>query len=259
MEQTYPSTLPRISPSSVNSLDCARRFHELYVKKAWPSREPVENVAHGTAVHEVLAATHRGGGKLQADNLEALARAATWKVRWPDGTDKLVAAQRVLSSALGFVAFDAENAPSEMKTLSVEFQAEFPVCYENVRFLVSAKIDKIYCRSRHLVARNYKTSRPRIDLKQAFLELWVAKKMFPGYDSYSLEYLFLDGDNNVYRETVTDRDLRGIHALVMRAAVAALSSPDHAPCPGDTYNFCPIRASCDARSVIGARFSVREA
>lgn len=261
METIYPSTLPRISPSSVGSLDCSRRFHELYIKRNWPPRKPVDTdkFALGTAVHDVLSSLHRvDGSQVSAESYLALARAAVWKCEWPDCVDKAEAAQRVLASALGFVAYDAED-PEPGETLSVEWQSEFVCCHQGVRFVVSAKVDKIIARGDHLVARNYKTSRPRIDLKQAFLELWVAKKMFPGYASYSLEYLFLDGENNVHREAVTERDLRGIHALVMQAAVAALSSPDHAACPGATCDFCPIRATCDARSVIGARPSVREA
>ena len=254
------SNLPRISPSSIPDLECGRRYYQLRQLKVWPPRPMIEAVAFGIAVHEVLrlAFSNRTGGKPCLEHVEGWARTAVWRGRYPDGTDRQAATERVIAAVCAFIQNDADDEEGVAGTISIEKQDEFPRYYKGQPlFLVSAKIDRIFSRasdSTRLVARNYKTSRPRLDLRQAFLELWLAKRLYPDFKSYVLEYIWLDPeDHRVSMDVVTEKDLRGIHDIVMQAAIKVLTDTDHKPCPGECCTYCPIREGCEGQALISSQ------
>ena len=51
---TIQTSLPHLTPSSLNDLECPKKYETLQIRKQWQSREPTAAVANGTAIHAVL-------------------------------------------------------------------------------------------------------------------------------------------------------------------------------------------------------------
>jgi len=245
----------RITPSSVGDLECARKYHTLRVLKQWPSRPPLENVAFGTAVHDVLRQLYltRQGGILDTTNIGAMARSAVYKARYPRDVDRQRALGKVIEAVTMYAANDDEEDIAA--TLDLERMTEFPFRHGGRdAYMVSAKIDRTLVRPSEpsrLIARDYKLTAQRIDLREAFIMLWSAKQMRPGYEEYAIEYDWIDAeDRQVRRDVVEGHELRGQHTLIRDAALRILDGNDHPPSPGDACTFCPLRQSCQGLDAV---------
>ena len=247
--------VPRITPSSVGDLECARKYHTLRVEKKWPSRPPLENVAFGTAVHDVLRQLYmtRNGGILDLTNVEAMARSSVYRARYPRDVDRQRALAKVMEAVCMYVTNDDEEDIAA--TLDLERMTEFPFrhCGQDI-YMVSAKIDRTLVRPSapsRLVARDYKLTAQRIDLREAFILLWSAKQMRPGYESYAIEYDWIDAEERqVRRDVVEGYELKGQHTIIRDAALRILSADDHPPSPGDACTFCPLRQNCQGLDAV---------
>ena len=255
MTDTIRTHVPRITPSSVGDLECARKYHTLRVLKQWPSRPPLENVAFGVAVHDVLRQvyTTRRGSVLDLTNVEAMARSAVYKARYPRDVDRARALVKVVEAVCMYVTNDDEEDVSA--TLDLERMTEFPFRHGGQDiYMVSAKIDRTLVRPSalsRLVARDYKLTAQRIDLREAFILLWSTKQMRPGYTEYAIEYDWIDAeDRQVRRDVVEGYELRGQHSIIRDAALRILSSDDHLPSPGDACTFCPLRQNCQGLDAV---------
>jgi len=165
--------LPRISPSSVGDLtSCPKRYTETRILHNWGSnnREYPEGVAHGTATHAVLRDIFQGrqGGLVDLANVGALARTAVFKGRYPKGFDRERAIDRVIEAVCGYVR---SQKPEDIEgTIRCEDQIEFPFVWEGKPLcLVSTSLDRTLLRPSvpgRLVVKEYKTSRPKIDLQE---------------------------------------------------------------------------------------------
>lgn len=255
MTDTVWTHIPRITPSSVGDLECARKYYTLRVLKQWPSRPPLENVAFGVAVHDVLRQvyTTRRGSVLDLANVEAMARSAVYKARYPRDVDRARALVKVVDAVCMYTANDDEEDVAA--TLDLERMTEFPFRHGGQDiYMVSAKIDRTLVRPSapsRLVARDYKMTAQRIDLREAFILLWSAKQMRPGYAEYAIEYDWIDAeDRQVRRDVVEGYELRGQHAIIRDAALRILDGDDHLPSPGDACTFCPLRQNCQGLDAV---------
>ena len=240
--------LPRITPSSVGDLECSKKYWKLRVQKEWPKREPLEAVAHGNAVHKVLRQVYlrRANSEPDMRNLRALAEGAVGGERYPEGYDHSRAVKRVIDAVGGFV--NSDDYEDVDGTIALERQVEFPfIRHGEPLYLVSATLDRILVRASRptqLVVRDYKTTAQRINLQEAFIILWVAKRAYPDFESYALEYDWLDEENRVKRDTIPGTQLRGQHRIITEAAVRVLTATEHHAEPGACCTYCPLRVEC---------------
>lgn len=247
------TVVPRITPSSANDLECPKKYKTLRIDKNWPMREPMDSVAHGIAVHDVLRQVYatRVGGQPNLAHVEALTRTAVYRGRYSDRQDRQEAVQRVIAAVCGYVGCD--DAEDVEGTIDLERQSEFVYQHQGKPlFMVSAKLDRTLVRASQptrLVNRDYKTTRPRIDLREAFVALWVAKKQYPGYSSYALELDWIDEDNRVRRDVIEGHELRGQHAVMTELALNVLMAQEWPAIPGDTCTYCPLRSQCQGLPV----------
>lgn len=249
------SELVRVTPSSLSDLDCNYRHYKLRVKKEWPKRPMLESVAFGVAVHEVirLAFANRRHNQLCVDHLEAWARTAVWRGRWPEGVDKRAQVQRVIAAVCAVIGNDESDPEAVEGILDLEKPIESPIWHEgNAIGIFSCRLDQTLVRAsepNHLVVREIKTKAPRIDLRECYIQLALAKQAYKGrgFERHSLEILWIDEDHRITMERVEDRDLKGIHAVVMGLAVKALTDTEHKPTPCESCTFCPLRDTCPAQ------------
>lgn len=248
------SDLPRITPSSLSDLDCGRRYFTLRILKQWPRRPMVSAVAFGIAVHDSarLAYQNRVGDKPCLDHIGAWARTAVWRGRWPEGVDRNAETDRVIAAVCAFVANDASDPEAVEGILDLELSVEHPIPHQGKNIgLFSCKLDQTLVRvsePNKLIVREIKTGAvaPRIDLRECYIQLSLAKRLYKGrgFDRFAIEFLFLDEDARVCQTTVEDRDLKGLHAVVMQAAVTRLTDTEHKPTSCEGCCYCPIRNSC---------------
>lgn len=248
MPDAVSTALPRLTPSSVADLECPLKYKTLRIDRNWGTnnRDFGPAIAHGTAVHDVLRQVirTRTGDEAGLEHVEALARQAVYRGRYPEGTDRGQATEKVLSTVRAYVDSDDDIG----NTLSVERPEEFDYWHNNAPlFRVSVKLDRVLVRPdapTTLVIRDYKlTARPKISLPEAMLYLWAAKKAFrdQGFTEFLLEYDFIDPDNRVTREVVSGHDVRGQHPLIVEAAVKVIRATDWPPCVGEACVYCPLR------------------
>ena len=174
--------LPRISPSSVGDLTgCPKRYAETRILHNWGSnnREYPESVAHGTATHAVLRDVFRGrqAGLVDLANVGALARTAVFKGRYPKDFDRERAIDHVIEAVCGYVR---SQEPEDVQgTIRCEDQIQFPFSWEGKPLcMVSATLDRVLVRpaqATRLVIKEYKTTRPRIDLQEIFVAMLAAR------------------------------------------------------------------------------------
>lgn len=251
----HVSELPRVTVSSLSDLDCGYRHQKLRVEKAWPRRPHVEAVAFGVCVHETvrLAYFNRRGDQPCVDHLEAWARTSVWRNRWPEGVDKRAQVQKVVSAVCAIIGNDESDPEAVEGIIDLELPIESPIWHEGEAIgIFSCRLDQTLVRASepdHLIVRDFKTNLPRIDLRQVYIGLALAKRVYRdrGYKRYSMEYLWVDEDNRITMEIVEDRDLKGVHAVVMGAAIKALTDTEHKPTTSEACVFCPLRETCPAQ------------
>jgi hypothetical protein len=251
------SSLPRVTPSSIGDLECHRRHWILRQKREWPKRPMIRAVAFGICVHETLRLCYqnRVGDKPCLDHVGAWARTAVWKGRWPESVNRSEETDKVITAVCAFVENDASDPEAVMGIMALEAQLEHPLTHEGEEIgLYSAKLDQILCRAsepNRLVVREIKTTSPRIDLRECYLQLSLAKRKYPDFGKYAIEFLWLNDDGRVTMDVVEDNDLKGIHAVVRQAAVAAITDTEHTPTSGEGCIYCPIRDTCPTQKVEG--------
>lgn len=257
--------LPRVTPSSVGDLTgCGKRFAETKILKNWGSnnRDFPESVAHGTAVHAVLRDVFhdRQGDEVNLTNLGALSRAAVYKGRYPKGFDRERAVERVMEAVCGYAR---SQVPEDVAgTIRCEDQIEFPFIWEGRPLcLVSATLDRTLVRPSEnepgepgrLVVKEYKTTRPKIDLQEVFIAMFAARHAYPGYASYAMEIDWIADDGTVSTDTIEGRELRGLHPVIFRAAVRVIHEKQWDACPSERCIFCFLRPQCQKMPVVEMR------
>ena len=257
--------LPRITPSSVGDLTgCGKRFAETRILKNWGSnnRDFPESVAHGTAVHAVLRDVFhdRQGDEVNLTNLGALSRAAVYKGRYPQGFDRERAVERVMEAVCGYAR---SQVPEDVAgTIRCEDQIEFPFIWEGRPLcLVSATLDRTLVRPSEnepgepgrLVVKEYKTTRPKIDLQEVFIAMFAARHAYPGYASYAMEIDWIADDGTVSTDTIEGRELRGLHPVIFQAAVRVIHEGQWDACPSERCTFCHLRPQCQKLPTVEMR------
>jgi len=245
--------VPTITPSNINELfQCAKRFHQLRVMRDWPQNGKMSASAQtGIAAHRVLRDVYEPanikGDQPDLSKLDLLARVATASQSIEPGQRPVVEA-----NIRDLVRFYVNNDDLEdvEGTLGVEVEGRFTVADANgaAFFMVQAKLDRVLVRASQptiLVVRDYKTShnKPRRDLYEALIQLWVAKLLYPGYAEYLLEldHITLDG---IERQTVTSKELKRLSSIVVAQVRRFLADPTFPPTRSEGCHFCPLKEAC---------------
>ena len=146
----------------------------------------------------------------------------------------------------GYVGQDDEE--DGLGTTAVEQFIQFPIEYQKKPlFILSGRFDRVLVRPsepRVLVIRDYKLSRPRVDLDASLIVLWLAKLAYPGYDEYRVEWEFVDEGGRVDRETVTVADVRGMFKDLQNRIREVILSDQHPAEPGEFCAWCPLKETC---------------
>ena len=249
---TVQTAAPRLTPSSVNDLLCPAKYKLLRIDRLWKKRDPLIPVAHGNSVHQVLNWVYsaRVGGEVDLSNLEAQARGAVMSNWYPRGIDVEEQVSRVMAAVRGFVAADDYEDIQGILLGGLEKGGEFPLRLDDGRVLcvLSAVLDCILVRESQadtLVVRERKTTAQRIDLKECYIQMRIARKMYPQYPNIVIEFDWLDEDCRVIRDTVTARMVRGQHQIVLGMAYRVLTATEFVAVPGETQcRFCSEREKC---------------
>ena len=249
-QEIIHTAVPRITISSVSDLACIKKFVTLRVQKQWPPREPVDAIAHGTAVHEILRdlySYNRHGDSLDLAHIDAITRRAVYKGRYSEACDRDIAIARAKIAAMAFV--ESDDGDDIEGTKRCEELIEFEVG-ENGQalYLVSATLDRVIVRQSEpdlLVVRDYKTGKAGVDLRQALIQLWAAKQRYKGFARYKLEVDSLNDDDRIEREVIWGKDLIGQKAVLHQLAKRVLSASMYIAEPGPQCTYCPLRPTCD--------------
>ncbi len=96
---------PRISPSSISDLQCAKRFHTLRVLKQYPPREPLSFASFGTAFHDIMGRVYdpRNGPAPNLEHLEVWSRQAFRQHRYADDAAREEDRARCVRMVRGYV------------------------------------------------------------------------------------------------------------------------------------------------------------
>lgn len=243
--------LPRLTPSNIADLECRKRYHVLRTLRQWPPRPLNLQTEFGIAFHEVVRHVYdpRHRPLPNLEHIDAWVQAAFYARRVP--RDMLEAeCARCTRLVKQYIAND-EDADY---TLEVERQGEFPIAVEGrPLFLLSAKLDRVIVRAsdrKRLVVRDYKTSRPYRSLEEAFLQLWVAKLLYPSYKKYALELDWIGEEGDVERDVIEGGMLRGMHAMIRDKAIRVFTSDDHGAEAGEACFRCPLRPGCQPEAAV---------
>ncbi len=245
--------LHRLTVSSINDLDCPRKYFDSRIQRNWDdSRGPIFAVANGQAIHKVNKAIYeaRRGYELDLTRLEALAKGAVYGTAYPPETNRQAAVDKVIQSSRAFAEADDEEAIEG--TLDLERQGQFEV--KNRRtgeglFLASGKLGRTLVRASEPhrgVIRESKTTKQKISLQEAFLMLWIFRKMYTSLhlSSWAIEYDFLDADLRVVREIVDWEDVQGQSAILLRKALRVFRSTQYPAIQGEACTYCRFRDEC---------------
>ncbi len=251
-KEVVRTAAPRLTVSSIGDLACPRKYKHTRIDRNWGKRDVIYAVANGLAVHTVLHDLYgdRRGHELNLSRLPAQALDAVWATKWPQGTDRQEAVGRVITSVHGFINADDEEAIEG--TLDIERQGQFEVTDKKtgeVLFVVSATLDRTLVRASEPhrgIVRESKTTAQKISLKEAYLQLWVARKMYQGrgLTSWAVEYDFLDEDYRVVRETVEWEDVQGQSQIILQRAMRVLYATEYPAIPGAQCTYCSLRDDC---------------
>ena len=241
----------RITPSAVNDLQCALKFKTLRIDRIWKKRDAILPAAHGKAVHLVLQNVYanRVGGTVDLSNLEALSRGAVRNTWYPKDIDMETQVRRVMAASRAFV--DADDEEDIAGILDLERGGQFEVKMEGqVLCVISATLDCLLVRASRpdtLVLREWKTTAQRIDLKECFIQFWIAHKMYPAYKQIVIEFDWLDEeDRRITRDTVTLREIKGQRQIILGMAYKVLTATEFPASPGSVCCYCPRREECQS-------------
>lgn len=242
--------MPTIMPSSITDLmDCAAKYHSLRVLREWPSRPPHMGAEFGIGFHQVVRQVYdpRNGPLPCLDHLLVWTRAAFFARRYSDHVFRDKEIDRCCWVVCAYTAQD-EDAQA---TIAVEQEGVFPIHHNGeALFRLRARLDRIIVRASDpstLVVRDYKCARPAVNLYEAYVNLRVAKLLYPAYKHYTLELDWIDADGRVERDLIRGGSLRGIEALVRARALEVFSSADRPKQPGEHCLRCAIQEKCQAQ------------
>ena len=256
--EVLKTSLFRLTVSAIGSLDCPRKFKDERIERNWDTtRGPIFAVAHGQAVHKVLHSLYstRRGWEIDLSRLEAIAKGAVWGTSYPAGIDREKAISQVILSVKAFVEADDDEAVEG--TIDLEQQGQFIVQDRRTDeglFIASARLDRTPIRAsepQRLVLRESKTTKQRISLQESFLQLWIARKMYPSkkypdlhINSWAIEYDFLDQDLRVVRDVVEWEDVQGQSVLLLRKVMRVLNATDYPAIQCEQCVYCKFREEC---------------
>ena len=251
MKQTYTALdIPTITPTSVNDLNCSKKFWTLRVKKQWPPRPPLSFGAFGTAVHSILKEIYdpRNAPLPALDDLNVWTREAFFKHRYADEECRTLDMERATRMVCGYV-FQADNDET-IGTIATERMFERPIFHDQKPlFTLSGVADRLIVLPNDpdtLIVLDLKTGKPKVDLWQACVLLALAKLSMPQFKNYVLYYDWIDEGGRVDRDRVTTADLKGVWPRIMKRAVEILSSEEHEPEPTEFCTYCPLRSECQS-------------
>jgi hypothetical protein len=245
--------LPRLTPSNVADLACAKKFSTLRIRNEWPPRKDNGfnlNQEFGTAVHEVLRNLYDPNNSPVPNltHMDAITQSAFFARGYPDETIREEEIERCKQIVTSYVVrdFEAEG------TVDVERQSEFAIHHGGKPlFLLSAKMDRVVVRPSYpetLVVKDYKCGKRHLNLEEAFILLWAAKLQYPNYKRHHLELEWLC-INNVYQvDVITPFMLRGLYSKIKDRALKIFQSDDYPAEPGETCCWCPLKSVCQPRS-----------
>lgn len=238
----------KISPSSIGDLSCAKRFYVLRVLKQWPPRDPLSFASFSLAFHDLVGRVYdtANGPAPNLTHLDTWSRQAFKKHRYANEEAREEDRARCLRMVRGYVTQDdIEDAEG---TICTENFLEFDFNHNGeLLFVLSGRLDRILVRALEpdvLIVRDYKLSRPKVDLESAYVTLLLAKLAYPGYKTYRAEFDFVDEGGRVDREIVTVADIKGMHKAVMERARRVILNPEKPAEPGERCQFCPLKPTC---------------
>lgn len=240
--------LPILSPTTVPDTICQKKFWTLRVLKRWPPRPPLSFSGFGKAFHAIMKGVYdpQDAPLPNMRDLDGLAKTAFWSTRYTDPAAREEDKARCIRMVRGYVEQDDEL--DALGTIAVEELGEFDFDRDGgILFRLSARPDRLIVRTdepAHLYVRDYKTSRPKIDLEEAAISLWVAKLLYPDFKQYTMQFDWVDEGGRVDRDTIETCDVRGVLPRVMRRFLRILDSPDHPAEPGEACFFCALKPTC---------------
>ena len=95
-----------------------------------------------------------------------------------------------------------------------------------------------------LVVKEYKTTRPKVDLQEMFIALFSARRAYPDYETYAMEIDWIADDGTVSTDTIEGRELRGLHPVIFQAAVRVIHEKQWDAYPSERCTFCFLRLQC---------------
>ena len=238
----------KISPSSIGDLSCAKRFHVLRVLKQWPPRDPLSFASFSLAFYDLIGRVYNpaNGPAPNVTHLDTWSRQAFKKHRYANEDAREEDRARCVRMVLGYIAQDdIEDAEG---TICTEQFLEFDFNHDGrLLFILSGRLDRILVRVLEpdvLTVRDYKLSRPKVDLESAYVTLLLAKLAYPGYKTYRAEYDFIDEGARLDREIVTVSDIKGMHKAIMERARRVILNSEKPAEPSERCQFCPLRPTC---------------
>lgn len=252
MSESRP--LPRITPSNINDLECAKKFHTLRELGHWPFRTANYATKFGLAFHQVLKNVYdpSNGSLSNLDRLEFFVKQALFSVRYADPAARADDIAKCMAMIRTYIGNDDEE--DILGTIAVEQFGSFTLYNKNMPIcIISARLDRVIVRESDpatLVIRDCKTSRPKTDLKEAFIQLWVAKTLYPDYKKFTLELDWIDSDGRVDRDVIHSSDLKGVRFPTISKVLAYASRADYPAEPGEACSYCPLRSECQPQQIV---------
>ena len=248
---TIQTDLPKLTVSSRGDLSCSRKWDLLRVKKSgWGAPRPYPpSVGRGSALHSCLQNLHaaRWENSLPMNDLPTYARQAAYSARYGPGISRDSEAEVIEEMARLFL--DNQDPEDISAIIALETQVEFDYYFRGEGLArISATIDRVLCRPespRTLVIQDFKTSKQRLSLEEAFLQLWCASKKWPDYDEWTLELIWIDMDEGqVTVDVVPHRLCRGQLKLLTAALLRVKHLPPTPEPSVDCCQWCPMREEC---------------
>jgi len=242
--------LPSISPSSVADLDCIKKFHTLRVLGEWPETNKSFGTVmlFGLGVHAVLKNLYSPSNPVRPDikNLDIYARQAFYNLRYMDIADRDEDLERCKRIVLKYIEQDdIEDADN---TIAVERSGDILIeRNEKPGFFLTAKLDRVIRRNETIVVRDYKFGKPRLNLHEAFIQLWLAKLTYPEYRSFVAEYDWIDSNGRVERDSITPDRFKGIYRQLIdkiNLVLDSIDEGDYPAQPGESCTYCPLKREC---------------
>ncbi len=248
---TIQTVLPKLTVSSRKDLQCSRKWHELRVsKRGWGSpREFPVSVGGGSALHSCLQNLHaaRWEDELPLNDLPTYARQAAYSARYGPGVSRDSEAEIVEEMARLFL--DNQHPEDVTAIIALESQIEFDYIYRGEGLArISATIDRVLCRPetpRTLIIQDFKTTKQRLDLGEAFILLWCAARKWPEYQEWTLELIWIDLEQGqVTVDVIPHRICRGQLKLLTAALLRVKRLPPTPEPSVECCLWCPMRQEC---------------